>query len=126
LPCTRFPQADALQDLVTSPALKNLEKLIGTPRDGALQRFSLGSEYLKEADPQRAAQHLSAAVEKDPQHSAAWKLLGKALAQSGRFAQALEAWKRGMEVAQSRGDIQAVREMAVFARRAENQLRQQR
>ena len=29
--------------------LENLEKLIGTPRDGALLRYSLGLEYAKAA-----------------------------------------------------------------------------
>jgi len=121
-----FAQVDAVKASVTSPALKNLEKLIGTPRDGALLRFSLGSEYLKAGDPQQAAQHFSVAVEKDPRHSAAWKLLGKALAESGQLEAALEAWRRGIEVARSRGDVQAAKEMTVFARRAEKRMQETR
>jgi Tfp pilus assembly protein PilF len=111
---------------VSSSAVQNLEKLLGTPRDGALLRFSLGSEYLKAKDPERAAQQLAIAVEKDPRHSAAWKLLGKALSELQRPQQALDAWRRGIEVAQTRGDVQAAREMAVFVRRAEKQLVQDR
>jgi Tfp pilus assembly protein PilF len=107
---------------LTSPALRNLEKLLGTARDGALLRFSLGSEYLKAGEPERAAAHFAAAVEKDPGYSAAWKLLGRALADSGKPREALEAWRRGVEVAESRGDKQAAREMSVFARRVEKQL----
>jgi tetratricopeptide (TPR) repeat protein len=102
--------------------LENLEKLVGTPRDGALLRFSLGNEYLKVPDFPRAAEHFSAAVAKDPKYSAAWKLLGRALAEGGRPREALEAWRRGVEVAESRGDKQAAREMTVFARRIEKQL----
>jgi Tfp pilus assembly protein PilF len=107
---------------VSSAAAQNLEKLLGTPRDGALLRFSLGGEYLKAHDPGRAAEHLAVAVERDPRHSAAWKLLGKALLELGRPRDALAAWRRGIEAAQARGDVQAAREMAVFARRAEKQL----
>ncbi|MGB7541125.1 MAG: tetratricopeptide repeat protein, partial [Burkholderiales bacterium] len=99
----------------------NLLKLLGTPRDGALLRFSLGSEYLKIADFEHAIAYLNAAVEKDPGHSAAWKLLGRALAESGRVAAALQAWRTGIAVAERKGDKQAAKEMTVFARRIAKQ-----
>jgi predicted Zn-dependent protease len=107
---------------VTSPAILNLEKLVGTARDGALLRYSLGNEYLKAGDPAQAARHLGAAVEKDPNYSAAWKLLGRACSEAGQPAEALRAWLRGIEVAEARGDKQAAREMTVFARRVQKQL----
>ena len=47
---------------MVSPVLQNLEKLIGTPRDGALLRYSIGNEYLKRKDAESAAKHFSAAV----------------------------------------------------------------
>ncbi len=102
--------------------IANLLKLVGTPRDGALLRFSLGSEYLKSADFEAAAAQLRAAVEKDPGYSAAWKLLGRALAESGRADEALAAYRRGIEVAEKKGDKQAAKEMTVFARRLEKGL----
>ena len=107
---------------MTSQQIPNLLKLVGTPRDGALLRFSLGSEYLKSADFEPALLHLGAAVEKDPGYSAAWKLLGRALSESGRTGEALAAYRRGIEVAQGKGDRQAAKEMAVFARRLEKAL----
>src|SRR6266513_1647454 len=94
---------------MTSQQMVNLLKLVGTPRDGALLRFSLGSEYLKCAEFGPAIAHLNAAVEKDPAYSAAWKLLGKALAEHGRGDEALAAYRKGIEVAQARGDRQAAR-----------------
>lgn len=100
-----------------SSVLPNLLKLVGTPRDGALLRFSIGAEYLKVGEPEHAAAQLREAVTKDPDYSAAWKLLGKALAEAGRAADALEAYERGVEVAERRGDKQAAKEMTVFARR---------
>ena len=104
---------------MTSQQIVNLLKLVGTPRDSALLRFSLGSEYLKCADFEAAATHLSAAVARDPGYSAAWKVLGNALARSGRNDEALAAFRRGIEVAERKGDKQAAREMVVFARRRE-------
>jgi len=107
---------------MAAPALDSLLKLVGTPRDGALLRFSLGSAYLKAGDPASAAVHLREAVTRDPDYSAAWKLLGKALAESGGAEDALEAYERGIAVAEARGDKQAAKEMTVFARRLRKQL----
>jgi Tfp pilus assembly protein PilF len=107
---------------MAAPALANLLKLVGTPRDGAALRFSLGAEYLKAGDPAAAAEHLREAVARDPSYSAAWKLLGRALADSGRLQDALGAYERGIAVAEARGDKQAAKEMAVFARRIRKQL----
>ncbi|HZF19957.1 MAG TPA: bacterial transcriptional activator domain-containing protein [Burkholderiales bacterium] len=107
---------------MTSQQIMNLLKLVGTPRDGALLRFSLGSEYLKSADFEPAVAHLRAAVEKDPGYSAAWKLLGRALAENGREEEALASYRRGIEVAEKKGDKQAAKEMTVFARRLEKSI----
>jgi predicted Zn-dependent protease len=107
---------------MTSSAIANLQKLIGTPRDGALLRFSLGNEYLKAGDLDAAVVQLREAVARDAGYSAAWKLLGKALADSGRLADALAAYREGIAVAERKGDKQAAKEMTVFSRRIEKQL----
>ncbi len=108
--------------LMSSPVITNLEKLVGTPRDGALLRFSLGNEHLKLGNPAAAIPHLREAVARDPNYSAAWKLLGRALAETGAPAEALEAYRQGIAVAEARGDKQSAKEMSVFARRLERQL----
>jgi predicted Zn-dependent protease len=110
---------------MTSPLIANLEKVLAAGRDDALLRFSLGNEYLKLNDPAVAAQHLSQAVIHDPAYSAAWKLLGRALADCGRLQESLIAYQRGIAVAEEKGDKQAAREMQIFARRIEQQLSQQ-
>lgn len=102
-----------------NPRIESLEKMIGGPRDGALLRFSLGNEYLKAAAPADAARHFRAAVELDPNYSAAWKVLGKALAEAGETGAARTAYEQGIAVAEAKGDIQAAKEMKVFARRIE-------
>ena len=82
----------------------------------------LGNEYLKAGDAHNAQLQLTEAVTRDPAYSAAWKLLGKALAQDGQAQAALTAFGRGIAVAERKGDMQAAREMAVFASRLQQQL----
>ena len=101
------------------PSVETLEKLIGTARDGALLRYSLGVEYARAGDLPRALAQLREAVQRDPVYSAAWKALGKTLEQSALPAQALEAYRSGIEAARKKGDRQAEKEMGVFARRLE-------
>jgi tetratricopeptide (TPR) repeat protein len=99
--------------------ISSLEKLLGTPRDGALLRYSLGLEYAKAGERERAIEFLREAVSRDPQYSAAWKALGGQLAETGRADEALEAYRLGIEAARKKGDRQAEKEMTVFARRLE-------
>lgn len=107
---------------MSSTIIASLEKLLGGPRDNALLRFSLGNEYLKSGDAARAVLHLREAVQRDPGYSAAWKLLGRALAESGQRQEALAAYREGIRVAEAKGDRQAAKEMAVFARRLEKEI----
>jgi Tfp pilus assembly protein PilF len=102
--------------------LENFLAMLAGGRDNALLRFSLGNEYLKRGDAVNAATHLRSAVEHDPKYSAAWKLLGKALADNADWPEALAAYQAGIAVAEARGDKQAAKEMGVFARRIEKQL----
>ncbi len=107
---------------MASPSIERLEKLLGTPRDGALLRFSLGMEYTKMENAEKAAEYLRQAVAKDPGYSAAWRALGKALEAAGQPAEALAAFRDGIAAAQKKGDKQAQKEMTVFARRIEKKL----
>lgn len=100
-----------------NPRIESLEKMLNGPRDGALLRFSLGNEYLKAGDPAKAADCFRHAVDRDANYSAAWKALGKAQAEAGDHPAALAAYERGIVVAETKGDIQAAKEMTVFARR---------
>jgi len=98
---------------------EQLEKLLEKGPDSAMLRFGLGKAWLDAGDPARAAEHLQHAVALQADYSAAWKLLGKALVDAGRIDDAKTAYTRGIEVAEGRGDIQAAKEMRVFARRLE-------
>ena len=98
-------------------ATERFEALLAAGKDNALLRFGLGLNYLNEGQAARAAGHLRAAVAHDPGYSAAWKLLGRALAESGAAEEAREAYRKGIEAAERKGDKQAAREMGVFLRR---------
>ncbi|MSR14763.1 MAG: tetratricopeptide repeat protein [Gammaproteobacteria bacterium] len=99
-------------------ATEGLERLLVSGRDDAVLRFSLGNAYLYE-DPEKAVEHFERALEFDPGYSAAWKLLGKALASKGEISRAREVFSKGIVVAESRGDVQAAKEMRVFMKRLE-------
>jgi len=99
--------------------ISSLEKLLGTPRDGALLRYSLGLEYAKAGEHERAIGYLREAVTRDPLYSAAWKALGKQLVEANRPEEALAAYRQGIDAARKKGDKQAEKEMTVFARRLE-------
>ncbi len=97
----------------------NLESILARGQDSALLRYGLGNEYLKAQDYERAQGHLAQAVRLDPEHSASWKLYGRALAALGRRAESIAAFDRGIATAERRGDMQAAKEMQVFRRRVE-------
>jgi len=101
--------------------LAALEAMLARGTDNSLLRFGLGKGHLDGGDAPQAAQHLRRCVELDPGYSAAWKLLGKALLDSGDRPGAALAWEEGIAAAQRKGDKQAEKEMAVFLRRLQRQ-----
>ncbi len=103
-------------------ALETFEKMLAQGRDNAMLRHSLGNEYLKLGRHAEAIAHFEAALRHDPRYSAAWKLLGRAQAEGGDPAAALASYRRGIAAAEEKGDLQAAKEMTVFARRLEKQL----
>ncbi|SFM53040.1 Tetratricopeptide repeat-containing protein [Ectothiorhodospira mobilis] len=102
--------------------IERFEAMLADGEDNQLLRFSLGNAYLNDGRPGEASIHLRAAVGHDPGYSAAWKLLGRALAESGALHEAMEAYNEGIAVAEERGDIQAAKEMRVFRKRVQAEL----
>ncbi|MGB5539104.1 MAG: tetratricopeptide repeat protein [Gammaproteobacteria bacterium] len=102
--------------------IDNLEAMLAAGQDNALLRYTLGTQYIKNGETQRAVDHLREAVSLDPAYSAAWKAYGKALAALPDPAGACDAYTKGIEAATKKGDIQAAREMQVFLKRIQKQL----
>ena len=101
--------------------IESLLAMLDRGQDSALLRFSIGSEYLVSDEHVLAVEHLQQAIELDPSYSAAWKLLGKALAAQKCNAEAIDAYRKGIDVAEANGDRQAAKEMTVFLRRLEKE-----
>lgn len=97
----------------------SLEALLAQGPDSAMLRFSLATEYFDRGDLERAQLHAAAALALDPDYSAAWKVLGRTQAARGEAHEAADTYRRGIAVAERRGDLQAAKEMRVFLRRLE-------
>lgn len=95
------------------------EQMLELGKDNALLRFTLGSAFLKQQRYADAIEHLQKAVEFTPDYTAAWKLLGKAHMENKTLDKAKLVFKKGIEVAEQKGDVQAKKEMSVFLRRCE-------
>lgn len=101
------------------PLIATLERMLAAGRDDELLRFGLGNACLKAGRLEDAVRHLRRALEFEPGYSAAWKLLGRTLADLGCIDDAIAAFGTGIATARARGDVQSAREMEVFLRRLE-------
>lgn len=97
--------------------IENLENLLKQGQDNALLHYSLGQAYLNDGKTTSAIKHLDRAIELDPEYSAAWKLYARSLANNDQINEAIDAYKKGISVAEKKGDIQAAKEMRVFLKR---------
>ena len=64
--------------------IENLNGMLERGVDSALLRYSLGNEFMKVGDTGAAVEHLRQALHFDAEYSAAWKMLGKALATTNK------------------------------------------
>jgi Tfp pilus assembly protein PilF len=104
---------------MTQDLVANLEALLARGNDAPSLRFALASRYLAAGDAAAAVRHAQAAVALDASYSAGWKVLGQAQIAAGDAAGAAESYRRGIAVADARGDRQAAKEMQVFLKRLE-------
>ncbi len=99
-----------------------LQQLVGGPRDNAMLRLTLARRLYDEEQINSAIDHLKQAVILQPGYSAAWKLLGKYLAENADIEEARKAFEKGIDAARSNGDKQSEKEMLVFLRRLNKKL----
>ena len=81
--------------------------------------FMLGKLYLDAERWADAANALEKALKLNPEYSAAWRLAGDAARKAGDNVRAAAIYRKGIEVAEARGDLQAAKEMGVFLRKLE-------
>lgn len=102
------------------PSISALERLLNKGQDSALLRYGLASAHLNakpNAELSQAAHHLEACLAIDPNYTAAYKMLSRTLSDQGQPKAALKILERGIICAESSKDMQAKREMEVFAKR---------
>lgn len=102
---------------MTNPIIERLQVQLQAGKDSPLLRFGLGSALFNEKSYGEAASHLRECVEQMPDHSAAWKLLGRSEMALGNAGAAEQAFTRGLAVAQEKGDAQVEREIGVFLKK---------
>ncbi len=98
-----------------------LEKMLEGGRDSAMLRLSLAGALQRNGELRTALTHLHAALQQDPDYTAAWKALGSVQLGLGDRDSARQAWLQGVDVALKRGDKQAQKEMQVFLKRLDKQ-----
>ena len=103
--------------MFTSMNIENLKTMLANGQDSLILRFGLGQALIKSKDFNQAIEHLLKALEFDAEYSAAFKLLGKAYAQTEQNELAISTYEKGIEIAERKGDIQAAKEMKVFLKR---------
>ena len=106
---------------MTNP-IESFEALLASGQDNEMLRYTLGNAYFTQKQYTKAAEHLRAALKHKPDYSAAWKVLGRVLAEQEQWHDALAAFDAGLAVAESNGDKQTAKEMTVFRRRVVKQI----
>jgi cytochrome c-type biogenesis protein CcmH/NrfG len=106
-----------MQDEALIERIEGLRELVAEDPDDVTTRFMLGTELAKAKEHAEAAEQFRAVIERDPDYTAAWRGLGRALVALDDVAGARDVFTRGLEVAARTGDYQSGREMEVFLRR---------
>lgn len=91
--------------------ISRYKKVIAFDPADVLGYFSLGNVYLDAGKKREAWETFQKAVETDPKHSASYYGLGLALESLGDIKKAREVYERGIQVADSLGDIMTQRKM---------------
>jgi len=102
--------------------IDTFEAMLERGQDSDMLRYTLGNEYYKNKQFDKAIEHLRQAVELKPTYSTAWKLLARALAEDGQLQQALETFDTAAKVAVDNGDKQVEKEITVFRKRVQKQI----
>ncbi|NND90876.1 MAG: tetratricopeptide repeat protein [Granulosicoccus sp.] len=97
--------------------IDTFEAMLAGGQDSEMLRYTLGNAYFARGEFDKAIEHLQQAVRLKPDYSAAWRVLGRALAGNGQLLEARDAFDRGLQVAEANGDKQAAKEINVFRRR---------
>lgn len=97
--------------------VEQFKKVVEIFPDDELAHFGLGQAYYDSGEYDKAVGSFRRVLVLKPDYSAAYRRLGQALEKAGRPAEAEEVYERGIPIAEGKGDLQTVKEMAVFLKR---------
>jgi len=103
-------------DPETAERIEDLREIVADEPD-ALGHFMLARELTKVDQFDEAVKHSKAALALDPDYTAAYRCLGRALTSLGFTSHARSTFEQGLEVAAKMGDLQTAKEMEVFLKR---------
>jgi predicted Zn-dependent protease len=96
---------------LTQSRIEIFEAMARSQPQDVMVWYGLGSEYFKLEDWAKAAEALRRVVEINPDYTAAYQMLGTALANQGEIDQARRAWAEGIETAERTGAWKARQHM---------------
>ncbi len=112
-----FPRAAIRKAVPDEERLRAIEQVVRDEPEDPLGHYLLGIEYRMLGRLDDAANALRRAIERDPDYTAAYRELGKALRDAGKREEAIDAFERGLAVAERTRDLQTGKEMAVLLKR---------
>ena len=109
------------EDALEARIARMREILEKDPEDATLW-FTLGRTLLELGRPDQATAPLRKAIALQPGYGAAYRDLGRALFDAGALEEAADVLEAGIDPAEKAGDLQTVREIESFLRRAQRAL----
>ncbi len=91
--------------------LQALKDFLAEDPDDAFTRFALAAEYRKRGELERAREFFEGLVDDHPDYVGTYYHLGKLYEEVGQTAQAIEAYRSGIQVAEARQDHHARAEL---------------
>jgi tetratricopeptide (TPR) repeat protein len=107
---------------VSEDRLEQLRRIAEREPSDDVAQYGFGKACLDGGLLEEAIAAFTRATQLNPGYSAAYRDLGRTLSEAGRPHDAIRILRSGIRVAQERGDLQTVREMEVFMKRAARKL----
>jgi len=94
-----------------SDRTETLKKILEQDPANDFARYGLAMEYAKAGRPAEAAAQFEALLERNPDYAAAYYQAGQVLERLGRFEEARQLYRRGIEVHTKQGNRHAAAEL---------------
>ena len=96
-----------------------LQQLMENGEADSFVRHALALEYIKAGNDEKATELFSALLKDEPSYLGSYYHLGKALERLGRSDEAIEVFRKGMDLATANGDSRTLNELRAACEDAE-------